>query len=567
MVKTIKCEQFKEMITLGSQKIANEYDYINQLNVFPVPDGDTGTNMKITTSNAIKEIEDFKTTDISILGRAFSRALLMNARGNSGVIFSQIIKGFTSKFRPEQSMLSTDDLIECFCGAKEVAYGAVANPVEGTILTVIRITSEKLTENKDKYKDTHELMQDAVKFAQIALDDTPNQLEELRRVGVVDSGGYGLLCFLKGMYKSLIGAEKVSAKKEDVKQVKNIDVKLQFDEHDNEEGFGYCSEIIMKIAAKIDPHAKSKKEFNMEAYKKDLLKIGDSLVCVQDEDIVKVHVHTTTPGKFLSISQVYGEFLKIKFENMTEQYYERIKKQGISIIDQNVPVDKKINLKNEQAIVMTCPSPKIKKILDTEYGIHNVLDTNEIGNPSIQDILLLIQQSESNKVLVITDDSNIVLAANQAADIVRESVDVRIIKGSNIFEALFAALEFNPNSTFDANERQMRRAVGDARTAAISKSIKDVTYSNIELKKDDYISIINKRIEAANKELSVTLKETIDLLVSKASNPDILVIIYSSESDLKILKEIELYVTEKYGLICEFKNGGQKIYNYFIGIQ
>lgn len=567
MVKTIKCEQFKEMIALGAKKIANEYDYINQLNVFPVPDGDTGTNMKITTSNAIEEIANFTTTDISILGRAFSRALLMNARGNSGVIFSQIIKGFTSKFRPEQKSLNVEDLIECFAGAKEVAYGAVANPVEGTILTVIRLTYENLNENKEKYKDTHELMKDAVKFAQIALDDTPNQLEELKRVGVVDSGGYGLLCFLKGMYKSLIGAKKDATKKVEVKQSQNVDIKLQFDEHDNEEGFGYCSEIIIKIAAKIDPHAKSKKEFDIECYKKELLKIGDSLVCVQDEDIVKVHVHTTTPGKFLNISQVYGEFLKIKFENMTEQYYERIKKQGINILDNNIPTDKKINLKNEQAIVVTCPSPKIKNILETEYGIHNVLDTSEIGNPSIQDILLLIQKSESNKVFVITDDTNIVLAANQAADIVRETVDVKIIKGSNIFEALFAALEFNPKSTFDANERQMKRAVGDARTAAISKSIKDVTYSNIELKKDDYISIINKRIEAANKELSVTLKDTIDLLVSKANNPDILIIIYSSEADFKLLKEIKLHATEKYNLICEFKNGGQKIYNYFIGIQ
>lgn len=568
MSKFITGEQFKKMIINGADQLVGEYEYINELNVFPVPDGDTGTNMKITISSAIDEIKIFDGNDISILGRGFSRALLMNARGNSGVIFSQIIKGFISSFKEGQKSLTVEDLICSFKGAKEIAYNAVANPVEGTILTVIRCVSEALIVKKD-FEDIEDCFKFAVETAKVALDNTPNLLEELKRVGVVDSGGYGLWCFLVGMYDCLIG--KVCAPKNidlsDNKGDTRPKIQLEFDEHDNEEGFGYCSEIIMKIGAQIDPQEKPKKPFDLERFKASLLKIGDSLVCVQDEDLVKVHVHTFTPGTFLNLAQPYGEFLKIKFENMTEQYYQRIEKQGIKIIDTKKPNAQQVVFKDEQGITMTCPSKKIKAFLKSEYGINNVLDTSNIGNPSIQDILLLIQDTKCNKVFVITDDSNIYLAASQAADIVKSSIDVRIIKGTNIFEGLISALEFNPLVSMDANERQMKHALANCKSAVISTSIKDVDYTYIQIKKEDYITIIGKKILFADKDELTTLKATVDLLIKQSSTPDILVIIYGSKKDLPVLKLLEEYVEEHYHLICEFKLGGQKIYNYFIGIQ
>ncbi|MGL4950934.1 MAG: hypothetical protein ACRC4M_03855, partial [Mycoplasma sp.] len=206
-------------------------------------------------------------------------------------------------------------------------------------------------------------------------------------------------------------------------------------------------------------------------------------------------------------------------------------------------------------------------IYKEDYGIEHSLNTSDIGNPSIQDILMLVQSTKSNKVFVITDDSNIVLAANQASEMVKDTVDVRIIKGTNAFEALIAALEFNPLASMDFNEKQMKNAVSTSNSAVISKAIKDVQYSHIAIKKSDYISIMNKKIECADKDKLTTLKKTIDILIKKSSDPDILVIIYGNDADLSILEDIEQYVAKQHGLICEFKHGGQKIYNYIIGLQ
>ncbi|MGL4951324.1 MAG: DAK2 domain-containing protein, partial [Mycoplasma sp.] len=380
-MKKISAIQFKKMLISGANAISNEFQYINELNVFPVPDGDTGTNMKITVSSAANEIEEFDSADLSILGRAFSRSLLMNARGNSGVIFSQIMKGFFAPFQNEQKEIEAVQLIECFASAKKIAYQAVSNPVEGTILTVIREVAEQLAAKGASFESVTDLFAFVVEQAKISLDNTPNLLEELKRVGVVDSGGYGLWCFLTGMYKSLIGKDITTKDAKKEKSSVGLDVKIEFDEHDNEEGFGYCSEVIMKIGAKIDPNGKVKKPFNIEKFKAELLVIGNSLVCVQDEEIVKVHVHTFDPGKFLQIAQKYGEFLKLKFENMTEQYYERIQKQGVEIIDSKKPKAKAIKLRDEISIVMTVPSQKIKNIYKEDYGIEHSLNTSDIGNP------------------------------------------------------------------------------------------------------------------------------------------------------------------------------------------
>ncbi|MGL4948391.1 MAG: DAK2 domain-containing protein [Mycoplasma sp.] len=566
-MKKITTSQFKQMLISGANGIANEYRYINELNVFPVPDGDTGTNMKITVTNAAVEIEEFVSADFSLLGRAFSRSLLMNARGNSGVIFSQIMKGFFLSFKENQNELTVEELARCFDDAKKIAYQAVSNPVEGTILTVIRVVSERIWAELESLKNIEEFFKFVIEEAKIALDDTPNLLEELKRVGVVDSGGYGLWCFLKGMYLSIIGKGITANDAKNNAEPSSFTLDIDFDEHDNEEGFGYCSEIIMKIGAKVDPNEKEKKAFNIEKFKSELLVFGNSLVCVQDEDIVKVHVHTFQPGKFLTVAQKYGEFLKLKFENMTEQYYARIQKEGVEIIDTKKPKPKSIKLRDEISIVMTVPSANIKTIYKEDYGIEYTLNTSDIGNPSIQDIIMLVQNTKSNKVFVITDDSNIVLAANQASEIVKDTVDVRVIKGTNAFEALIAALEFNPLVSMDMNEKQMRSAVSCCNSAVISKAIKDVQYSHISIKKEDFISIMNKKIEFANSERLAVVKKTIDLLMRKASSPDILILIYGSKEDEAILEDIEQYAATEHGLICDFKNGGQKIYNYIIGLQ
>ncbi len=562
----------KKMFINGAEQIAQNFAYINELNVFPIPDGDTGTNMKITSTAAANELSLIESSDLSIIGKGFSKALLMNARGNSGVILSQIMKGFVSNFKEGQKELTVEDLLMAFQSAKEVAYKAVANPIEGTILTVIRCTSEKLNEihEQEPFVSTEVLFKVAVQEAKIALDNTPNLLDELKRVGVVDSGGYGLYVFLAGMYEALsMKSEKLIEKTkalagDELKQK----ISMQFDDHDNEGGFGYCSEIIMKVGAKIDLSDKSKKkEFNFEKFRETLMTMGNSLVCVQDDDLVKVHVHTFKPGEFLNYAQQYGEFLKVKFENMTQQYLERMGYQGINVVDKSKVKEKEIVLEDKIELVLTCPSSKIKKILNNEYDIQYVINTEKNGNPSIQDILKEVQKTKANKCIVVTDDSNIVLAANQAKDMVRDQIDMRVIKGNNVFQALIASLDFNPNVSLDANEKAMNKAIANSLSAMISKAVKDVNYSHISIKKDDFIGIIDKRIEVSDVDELMVLKACVDKLMEKADAPDILMMYYASKTNKKVLSELEAYVTKKYELICNFEEGGQKVYSYLLGIQ
>ncbi len=452
----------RKMFQYGTLMIAHEYETINELNVFPVPDGDTGTNMKITTTNAFEEIS--KTVDFNSiyeLAKSFSRALLMNARGNSGVILSQIIKGFVSQIKEGQLTLNAQDIKIAFGNAKRVAYNSVANPVEGTILTVIRVVSEKIMEI-----DTEclcELFSGALDIAEEALASTQDILPKLKEVGVVDSGGYGLTRFIEGM-KIAICDEKlpfnIEKETNDREEKVNKNVTRALTSHyDAEEGFGYCSEIILKLGCKIEPNDPSKKPFNLEKFRKELLKFGDSLVLVNDDDIVKTHIHTKNPQKLLELGQKYGEFLKIKIENMTEQFYDRLSKEGIEILDDNkfIKANASRKLSNKIELIHTVQTKATAKVLKEEYGFKNFLLTTE-GNPSIKDVIEIINKTNSSRVIFVTDDTNIILAAKQAADTLKGQIDVRIIGAGNIVESLLVSLEFDPMASLDANQKKMNHA-------------------------------------------------------------------------------------------------------------
>ena len=279
------------------------------------------------------------------------------------------------------------------------------------------------------------------------------------------------------MYEGLTSKVKtkqldVTKKTQPQKKVKNH---LIIDDHDYEEGFGYCSEIILKLNSRIDPMAGEKKDFYLDHFKNELLKFGNSLVCVQDNDIVKVHIHTLTPGVFLNTAQKYGEFVKVKIDNMTEQFYERLKDDGVKVINTIKTQPLELKLEDKPNFVVTCPSKKIKKILQTDYGFKHVVCTESTGNPSIQDILLAVQEAKSRNVIFITDDSNIVLAANQVVGILQSTINLKIVKGTNIFEALLAGLEFDIASTLEQNHKIMNKAIDNSYSALISKSVKDVS--------------------------------------------------------------------------------------------
>ncbi len=570
-MKKILLKDLKNMFSYGVNKIAENADYINELNVFPVPDGDTGTNLKITSTNAFEEVEKLDIDNIALYGQAFSRALLMNARGNSGVIFSQIIKGFVSGFNSNKDFIDIETFINCFQLARHSAYQSVSEPIEGTILTIIRVVDEELFKNIDKLDTIEKILTLVNEAAKTALDKTPDLLPQLKKVGVVDSGGYGLLMFFNGMLESLNNADKKipNANSQEKKpNLNNNKIEELFDDHDYEEGFGYCTEVIIKINSKIIPNDERKQAFYIEQFKLEILKMGNSLVCVQDNDIVKVHIHTTKPGDLLNFAQKYGEFIKIKIENMTEQFYSRLKKDGIKVIDniKNSPLEIKLNSKPE--IVLTCPTKKIMKILQNYYGFKNILCTENKGNPSIQDILMAIQKTKSKNVIFITDDSNIVMAANQVVSILSGTINLKVCPSTNIFEALIAGLEFDKNTTLDNNIKAMNKVVKNSFSALISKSVKNVDYNNISFNRNDFIGIIDKRIVAANKNENIVLKTIIDMLMNKAKkHADVLIIFYDNKKKLPFLKEIEEYVNKEYDLVCEFQEGGQGVYSYYIGLQ
>jgi DAK2 domain fusion protein YloV len=318
---SIDAKLLKHMFINGASELAKHYAYIDELNVFPVPDGDTGTNMKITLEGAAAVIKDIEYTDLFQLGKQFSRGLLMNARGNSGVITSQIFKGLTGLFTEGQTEVDVPTFVDCFDNARKVAYAAVSNPIEGTILTVIRVTAEKLMEKKAEFTSIDEVLEFAIKAAEEILSKTPDMLPELKEVGVVDSGGYGLCKILTGMNNALdieMG-KQVSTKSEIVQPKKTLVSSFK----DDNEGFGYCNEFIMTLGSKVDLKQKDKIKFDLTSFKEAMAKLGDCLVVVVDDQLVKVHVHSTKPYEILKFASQYGEFNKVKVENMTLQFLER----------------------------------------------------------------------------------------------------------------------------------------------------------------------------------------------------------------------------------------------------
>jgi DAK2 domain fusion protein YloV len=518
-VKTIDIKTLKEMFINGAKLIADNYEYIDELNVFPVPDGDTGSNMKATTEGAIEYIKKDDFADLLTFGKAYARGLLMNARGNSGVIFSQIFKGFVMNYKEGQKEITCDEVIDCFVSAKEVAYRAVSQPVEGTILTVIRVISEKMIHKKGTYTSMEKVFSDAIVIGEDALAKTPDLLPALKEVGVVDSGGYGLMKFISGMKDILTG--NVGEKQKEKKINPAIDVKKSFldNYNDDNEGFGYCNEFIMTLNAKVTLSQKAKEPFDLLTFKKGLSKLGDSDVVVQDGDIVKVHIHSTKPYEILQYGARFGEFNKIKVENMTNQFLER--NPGTSLETMAMNKKNKVNsLLEEVRVVATVQSEELTKIYSEEFNIKNTIDTSINGNPSIQEFLKQVKETKSKNVIIVVDDSNVILAAKQAIELL-DGIKCELIITKDAITSYLACLAFDPIVDIKKNVKNMSNAILLTKAGYISKSIKPVKYSHINVKKDDFIGIIDKKIVSSNKNFKISSESLITQVISYIRKPKI----------------------------------------------
>ena len=460
---------FKQMVLSGANHLANHSTYVDQLNVFPVPDGDTGTNMSMTMTAGAKELIHLEESSIGKVAKVLSRGLLMGARGNSGVILSQLFRGFAIGLEGKDEA-SLEDLIQALEQGVKTAYKAVMKPVEGTILTVARESAEALPTRQNEINHVIDLYEIVLQEMQTSLNRTPELLPVLKEVGVVDSGGQGLVYIFEGFLKALKG-EFIELNEASTVSTESAQLMTSSEEVE----FGYCTEFILRLD-------ETRESFNEMKFRNILEKIGNSIVVVQDEDIIKVHIHTLTPGEALNLAQKHGEFMKLKIENMTEQHNE--------IIAQETTTPKK---EVKEYAVITVVAGSGMKALFEEQGCHYVIEGGQTMNPSTEDFLKAIDELNAKNVIILPNNSNIIMAANQAAE-VTEKAHVVVVPTKTIPQGFTALTMFNEGASMDSNVEDMTAAISEVKSGQVTYAVRDTQMNGIEIKENDYIGISEKEI-------------------------------------------------------------------------
>ncbi|MDD6467166.1 MAG: DAK2 domain-containing protein [Erysipelotrichaceae bacterium] len=538
-MKILTGKEFKELLASGNNLLSNSYKEIDALNVFPVPDGDTGTNMSLTFAAGVKDALAVKADHVGEIAKSLSRGLLMGARGNSGVILSQIFRGFYQSVEGKAT-ISVLDFGAAFLRGSEVAYKAVMRPVEGTILTVIRESSYYAHNFVLNHEEATLLdyMEVLVFEATESLKRTPDLLPVLKEVGVVDSGGAGLLAILQGFQSALQGVpvEATEAREVEGKAAENLE----------SEEFGSCPEFILKL------NEYSQDNQVEEKLKRKLSQIGESLVVVQDEDIVKVHVHTLTPGEALNLGQRYGEFVKLKIENMSYQHEEIIANQ------------KEEKPRQKYAIITVATGDGLTEMFK-ELRADVVISGGQTMNPATEDFVEAIKSVNADHVIILPNNSNIVLAAQQAQSIF-EDVDVRVIPTKSIPQGLSACIMFNPEEEMDENIAEMTDATNRVVTGQVTYAIKDTTFDGLEIHAEDYMGIKEKEIVTSTPDKMLSTKTLIDSMMD-GGDYEIMTLIAGEETTVEELEEVEEYIASKYDIEVESHFGGQAVYSWIIGLE
>lgn len=548
MISKINGKLFADMIIQGAQNLSNNADLVDSLNVYPVPDGDTGTNMNLTMTSGREEVENNLSKNIGELGKTFSKGLLMGARGNSGVILSQLFRGFCKNIESE-SEINSKLLAESFQAGVETAYKAVMKPVEGTILTVAKDAAQAAIEKANNTEDCIELMEYIIVKANESLENTPNLLAVLKEVGVVDSGGKGLLCVYEGFLKALKG-EKVEAK------VAKID-KDEFvhDEHDfhgviNTEDiiYGYCTEMMVRFG-------KNKKAFDEQEFRQDMSQFGDSLLVINDEEIVKVHVHTEYPGKVFNYGQQYGELIKLKVENMREQHREVIRKEQHTA----KPKMEKV----ETAIITISMGEGISEIFKS-MGATHIISGGQTMNPSTEDIVKVIEQSKCKRAIILPNNKNILMASEQAASIV--DAEAVVIPTKSIPQGISALFQYDVDATLEENKAQMADSVNNVKSGSLTYAVRDTKIDGVEIKKDAFMGLIEDKIVSSQSDQLTTVTELLNEMLAEDS--EILTVIIGQDAEQAVTDNMINWIEEQYPDVeVEVHEGGQPIYQYFFSVE
>ncbi|HDJ3513221.1 TPA: fatty acid kinase catalytic subunit FakA [Staphylococcus aureus] len=548
MISKINGKLFADMIIQGAQNLSNNADLVDSLNVYPVPDGDTGTNMNLTMTSGREEVENNLSKNIGELGKTFSKGLLMGARGNSGVILSQLFRAFCKNIESE-SEINSKLLAESFQAGVETAYKAVMKPVEGTILTVAKDAAQAAIEKANNTEDCIELMEYIIVKANESLENTPNLLAVLKEVGVVDSGGKGLLCVYEGFLKALKG-EKVEAK------VAKID-KDEFvhDEHDfhgviNTEDiiYGYCTEMMVRFG-------KNKKAFDEQEFRQDMSQFGDSLLVINDEEIVKVHVHTEYPGKVFNYGQQYGELIKLKVENMREQHREVIRKEQHTAKPKMETV--------ETAIITISMGEGISEIFKS-MGATHIISGGQTMNPSTEDIVKVIEQSKCKRAIILPNNKNILMASEQAASIV--DAEAVVIPTKSIPQGISALFQYDVDATLEENKAQMADSVNNVKSGSLTYAVRDTKIDGVEIKKDAFMGLIEDKIVSSQSDQLTTVTELLNEMLAEDS--EILTVIIGQDAEQAVTDNMINWIEEQYPDVeVEVHEGGQPIYQYFFSVE
>ncbi|MGB7594286.1 MAG: DAK2 domain-containing protein [Erysipelotrichaceae bacterium] len=541
-MKTINGSLFKVMLESGANNLTNHHHEIDALNVFPVPDGDTGTNMNLTFTNGIREAKAVLSDHVGDISKVLSKGLLMGARGNSGVILSQIFRGFYQSV-DGKSTLNVKDVSDALVKGTEIAYKAVMRPVEGTILTVLRESGKQaqdyLVTHPDK--DMIEFFDFLIQSAHESLQNTPELLPILKEVGVVDSGGAGYVTILEGFRLGLKGTPVQLLAKTEIGQ----GVQTEFENTE----FGYCTEFILKISAE------NFDVFDEHKLRNALARIGESIVVVQDEDIVKVHVHTLAPGEALNLGQRYGEFLKLKIENMQLQHEHIVEAAAHAV--KEMP-------KKKYALIAVAAGEGVKHLFE-EYRVDVVISGGQTMNPSTEDFVAACKKVNADHIFILPNNSNIILAAQQAESILDEA-DVRVLATKSIPQGLSACIMFNPEVGVDENIAEMKKALKHVKTGQVTYAIKDTVFEGMEISAGDYMGIFEKNIVVSTKDKLEATKTLLEELIDKDS--EIITVLVGEDVTEEEQASIEAFINERFPTLeVEIVVGQQPVYSFIFGVE
>ena len=560
---TIDAALLQKMFLAGAKNLEAKKEWINDLNVFPVPDGDTGTNMTLTIMSAANEVNSIVNPTMDKLAKAISSGSLRGARGNSGVILSQLFRGFTKEMAG-LDVLTVDDIATACQRATETAYKAVMKPKEGTILTVAKGISDKAAEVAMETDDIETAFLTIIEHAEYVLSKTPDMLPVLKEAGVVDSGGQGLVVVLRGMYDALTGkvtdfnitAPDTAAVSGSMKgkgaAVENVDIK-----------FGYCTEFIIML----------EKEFNEDTelkFKEFLSSIGDSIVCVSLDDIVKVHVHTNHPGMAFEKALEYGQLTKMKVDNMREEHNQKVvaqsEMQAAVAADAMKKNSKKPAEHKQFGFVTIAAGSGIAEIFEG-LGVDQVIEGGQTMNPSTEDILNACDMVNADVVFVLPNNKNIILAAQQAASIVDDKKIV-VIPTKTVPQGITAMINYESARSAEENEEAMIDSLSTVSTGQVTYAVRDTSIDGKEINKDDILGLGDKGLLAVGKKIDETLLDMLDVMVSDNEDAELVSVYYGEDVTEEQAEEIVSAIEEKYPeMDVELQHGGQPIYYYLVSVE